>query len=579
MKPSEERLFETNYEGLEQAVLPSSNAYDFLYERTKDYMNNDALSFDSKKIKYYELHERIDEYTRAFLKRGIKKGTKVAVCLVNNPESVYTIYALKKIGACVIGISPLNNEYKTKRDLEMTKPEFFIGADMLYKNAKSSIKDLEITPILYSPIESIQDKKMKLGYNAIQLVKGNKKFGQNSLKHIIKDGYQEEIDYSNPFDPKEVTDIMFTGGSSGFHKGVCLNDNGLNCVVYSLDWVLKLEPGQIHLGNIPFGHMAFGRLCMHYVLCNGMEYALTLDALPNKFYDEIVRTKANGAMGGPVHWRSLIEQPVKKGSLSFLTQAISGGEMLKSSDKEAVDEALRFCGSNALLGDGLGLTETWAPTHINYGGINTVGTIGWPIPFVNAKVIDPKTNEELDRNERGLLYVSSPGLMLGYLDNPKENEKVLVTDDKGITWYNTGDMVKRLDTDEFKFSGRMKRNFVCGVDNIYPEEIEDMILKLEEVRDIVVTKIPDEKLQFVPIYHISLSNPNCDTKKLEDKINTLILSTLGESAMASVFKFTNEPLPRTDNGKLNATLLEEQDKKEYEESSKKSMTRILKDNK
>ena len=79
----------------------------------------------------------------------------------------------------------------------------------------------------------------------------------------------------------------------------------VDSLVKALDYVLILEPGMVHLGNIPFGHMCFGRLVLHYCLCKNLEYALTLKAMPKDFYSELVRTHANGAMGRPVHWEIL----------------------------------------------------------------------------------------------------------------------------------------------------------------------------------------------------------------------------------------------------------------------------------
>lgn len=573
MKPSEEKKFMNAYEEEARNIkFPRMKGYDFLLERNKNYMNYTALSFGKQKITYEQMHTKIDEYKKAFEKRGFKKGDIIGVCLTNNPESIYTLYALDRIGCVVVGLSPLNNEYKMRRDLEMLKPSRVITANVLYDTMKTSIDDLNISPILYNPVESMNNPFVTFLVNFKMKKKGNYVGKENTLKQILKEGknYTSKTPDSD-FGYEDITDIMFTGGSSGYHKAVALNDNRLNCVVRGLDYVLKLEPGQIHLGQIPFGHMAFGRLVMHYALCNNLEYALTLKALPNDFYSEIKRTKSNGVMGGPVHYKDSTE--IEPGSLASVTQALSGGEQFKPDDYAMATEKLRKGGSNAIIGDGLGLTEAWAPVMVNYGGVNTIGTLGYPIPGVNAKVIDSTTGLEVDRNKVGELLVSSEGLMLGYLNNEEENKKVFSYDKDGITWYNTGDLVKRLDNDEFKYIGRKKRNFVCGVENIYPEQIEDLILPFEEVREIVVTKRPDSQLQFIPVYNISLSSEFVDIPVLEQKINALIESTLGEFAMARAFNYTEKPLKRTDNGKLDATNIEKED---IENSKKETLTRTRK---
>ena len=152
--------------------------------------------------------------------------------------------------------------------------------------------------------------------------------------------------------------------------------------------------------------------------------------------------------------------------------------------------------------------------------------------------------------------------MKGYYQNPKENEKVFSYDENGIRWFNQGDIMRNTgkNFEEEIFAGRKKRNFVCNVSNIYPEEIESLLpLELEEIREVIVTKVPDSERQYLPSYHVSLKNKNCNVKELKKKINLLIRKTLGDDALPGYISFTDEPLPRTDNGKLNATILEKND--------------------
>ena len=382
---------------------------------------------------------------------------------------------------------------------------------------------------------------------------------------IVADG-KDYIDVEYPKHVKgTTTDIMFTGGSSGVHKGVDLDGGALNSVVKALDYVLILEPGMVHLGNIPFGHMCFGRLVLHYALCKNLEYALTLKALPKDFYSELVRTHANGAMGGPVHWEILAQDPsLKPWTLENLFQPLSGGEMFKPQKLKEANKALEYAGCITPIGNGLGLTEMWAPTHVCLGGKNTPGTIGYPIPFVNSKIADPKTFEDMPLETPGVLLVNGPGMMLRYHENEAETNAVFVYDENGVKWYNTKDVAVKHENGEYEFVGRIKRNFVSGVDNIYPEQIEQILLQIPEIREVIVTSIPDDKEQFLPSYHVSLNNFNCDRKVLEGKIFTLIEKTLGASALPGYIEYYEEALPRTDNGKLDPKVMEAKDKEKQE---------------
>lgn len=548
--------------------------YNYMLEQNKDYMDLTALSFGDRKITYEEMHDRIEKYVRLLYSKGVRQGDVIGICAYNTPESVYLLYALDIIGAIVVGYSPFDSKEKTKLDIEMTKPKMVISVDMCYKNFKDWEKALNFSTILYSPVDSLDDMKIKVGYKLLQLKNGNFKLSKDSnLKSLLKKNYSD-VDYVKaPFEQDGLRDILFTGGSTGIHKGVELSDNGLNSVVEGMNSIFPAEPGMIHLGNIPFGHMAYGRSILHYALCNNMEYALTIKAMPSDFYDEIVRTHATAAVGGPPHWVSLIEQngdkfvpssKLKPGSLSELHYATSGGEAKKATTENAINEALKYCGSDAKLGDGLGATETWASMMINNGKIHHRGTVGEPISTLDVKLVDPDTGKEVKDGEKGLLYVSGSSVMLGYHNNPEETAKVISYDENGKRWINIGDFLMKTPDGEYKYVGRQKRNFVSGCDNIYPEELESLLLTIPEIREVVVTPISDEMVQYIPRYHISLYDTNIDYKELEEKINTLVMSKLNENWLPGSIAYYDKPLERMQNSKVNISYYKELDQKALE---------------
>lgn len=534
--------------------------YEYLLEKNKNYMNYTAFTFGKRKITFEEFHQRTNEFAQALYKKGIRKGDKVAVILENTPESAYLVYALSIIGAVDFGFSIFNNPYKMKRDFEFAKPKVVISTDIVQQLIKNPCDALNISPILYSPRESHLEVD-----------------DEHNLDKIVSDFQNSGIVYDQ-YDPNVTSDVLFTGGSSGTHKGVELNGGGINSVIESCKDVFHLEPGQIHLGNIPFGHMIFGRFVLHYALANNLEYALTLNGLPNDFLAEIIAKKANGAIGGPPHWNNLQNNPLlKPGCISFLEQGATGGEAYKSGDERKNRECLRYGGSYVDVINMLGLTEMTGLTHACVPGKNTLGTIGDPISNVRDMIASPSLVEkaqegisvhfeELPKGETGVLLTDGAGKLLGYYQNPEETRKVLLRDTDGTVWYNTGDLAYRTGNTlkEAKFNGRLKRNFVCGCENIYPEQIEELVSELAEVREVIVTEVPDEKYQFLPFYHIRLLSEQCDPKEVQNKIEVLIESTLGPSALPGYIDFTTEPLSLTDNGKGAWSELKKNDIVQYE---------------
>ena len=544
-------------------VNPNMSKYNYMLENSKNNMNNIALTFGDRKITYEEMFESINKYAKMLYAKGVRKGDLIGICSLNTPEAVYLIYALDMLGAVTIGYSPFDTKERIKADVELTLPKMIITTDYSYGNFKDLEKSLNISTVLYSPIQSSKNWKIKLGYNLMQIKNGNYTLVKDKrLSHLLKLNYDDLTLPNTPYIDGELSDIMFTGGSSGVHKGVELNNVGLNTSIEGMRMLCpdKYYDEKTYLGQIPFGHMAFGKSILHIALTNNMTFALTLKALPKDFYDELVRTQAHVASGGPPHWTSLIEKEngvyvpkrtLKPNSLSNLQVTFSGGEAKKEITEKAINDALSYCGSKAKLGDGLGATETWGPCILNFANHFREGMLGVVVPTLKIKLINPETKEEVKEGERGVLHLSGPSIMMGYHNNPKETDRVISYDINGERWLNLGDYLKEEDDNFYRYVGRQKRNFVCGCDNIYPEQIEELLTTLPEIREAVVTPISDDILQFIPSYHISLYSDDIDYEKFECKLRELIISQIGKSALPHKISYTSEPLVRMTNSKID----------------------------
>lgn len=314
------------------------------------------------------------------------------------------------------------------------------------------------------------------------------------------------------------------------------------------------------------------------------------------FKDEFYSIKPNGLFAGPIQWEHFINDVFmeidpnfkkidftlsnnenyidylkqlkillekadkKKLSLEFLKMAVSGGEQLKLFTELVMNMMLEELGAPDNLWNGLGMTEMWAPVAVKKGKKSSDHVVGTIIPFNNQMVVDPMTYEELNIGEVGLLCVTGPGMMIGYHNNEEENKKVFI-EKNNQKWLVTGDIVKLNAKGEIEYIDRLKRCFVCGVENVYPQQIEDKLSEIPEIEEAIVTKLEDNELQYVPKYHIYLRDNNCDIAALKKKIDNLIKHTLGDSNVARYYEFYDKPLPRTASGKLDFKPLQEKDKK------------------
>lgn len=598
-----------NSENIKLASLPATTELGFLEERNKNYMGNTALTFVNKEITYEEFHTRVDEYARALYKRGVREGDLIALAIANTPEGIYVSYALQKLGAIVVSISPLENKYNFMQDLQIIKPKMFIGINDSYNNFKYASRGSNIDVILLSPLTSLDEPVLKILYSMKNFLTGNFVVSlDKKLSHVIQNGK----DFPNPvyaaYKENTVNEIVFTGGSSGLHKGVQLNGNGLNSVVQSLDYVTDIRPGEIFMGNLP-QFIAFGKVALHFALANNANVHLTLNAMPKDFKDELYKIKPQGVFAGPIQWEYFIndifnevcsemggidfslltskdeleylkslEEILKNANredlvMSWLKMGVSGGEQLRQFTEKVCNLVFRYLGVNDDLWNGLGMTELWAPTAVKQGRLHTFGTVGKIIPYNSYKIVNPETFEDVPKGEIGLLLVTGPGMMLGYYNNPTENEKAFRTID-GQKYYISGDIVRENEHGELEYVDRLKRSFVCGIENIYPQRVENILSTLPEIEEAIVTKIPCNELQYVPKYHISLVSENVDIETLKQKIYKLILNTLGENYLPRYYNFYYEKLPRTQNGKLDPKPLQSKDDKLFIGNQVKKLQRI-----
>ena len=187
------------------------NKYAFLYERNKEYMDLTALSFGDKKITYEQLHDNIQKYVKMLYAKGVREWDVIGVIALNTPESVYLLYALDVIGAITVGLSPIDKKENLKRDIQEIKPKMVISVDMCYDNFKDSEKALNFSTILYSPLESVDNLKLKFGYNAMQFFKSNYKLSKDSnLSRLLKKNYDGVVPEKSVYTPGKLTDILFT---------------------------------------------------------------------------------------------------------------------------------------------------------------------------------------------------------------------------------------------------------------------------------------------------------------------------------------------------------------------------------
>ena len=546
-------------------IKPTGNLYNYLYECNKNNMNNIAISVPSLKIinnneldsiTYEELFENIDKCVSVFKNIGIEKGDIVPLVMLNIPEASYCLYALNKIGAISCFIDPRMNEFCLKRDIDSVDSKVLLSITYACKKIKNiTFKNNLIKVLMLSTMASSSNTLLKKVLGFQEKITGNSIPKRYMNFSELLDNEEKVLQPNDGLDETSAS-IVFTGGTTGTHKGVVLSNKALNTTVFEHNYLIdNISKGEKFLDILP-PFIAYGLTSLHLSLCLGLETILDPVPIPNLFAKKIEKYKPSVAFGGPIHWEHFAMMTKAK-DLNFLKYPVSGGEKLPESTAKKINEILSLKNANEIL-DGYGATETCGVFSIKMPK-NTPNTVGYPLRYNDVCIVDSDTIDEKDYNQSGEILISGPSIMERYYQKEEENDKVFITDKYGRKWFRTGDMGMINEKGELIITGRLKRIFVCGVTKVYPPKLEEIIMEIEGIKKCVVTGVNDEKLRTVPKVHlIKEEHGSYSNQEIETIINEQIKERVGEEAVPKYYSFDNDFL-YTPSGKVDFTAMTKND--------------------
>ncbi len=550
--------------------LPQNTMYGYLYEQNKMYLSDTAIVFDAvncrETITFREFFDNIERVAGNLAELGITENDKVALCFANIPESVYTIYALNKLGAVSCLIDPRMTPKALERDLLELDVKLFIGIYECYKSFKKANKKVGLRNYIFVPtLNALSKKNAKTIYKLSKIVDRSVPLDKN--KNWESFYRKNNRKYSIPmYQQNKLAIISYTGGTTGVHKGVELSNDALNALVHSHKCIMKdvVTRGDIFMDILP-QFMIYGIFSLHLSLCLGLKTYLLIDSSPKNFADNLIRINPTMVFGGPVHWETLIgNEKIRPNSLSNMKAPVSGGEKLPLKKEKLLDDILIYAGSQETMCNGYGASELGGSVTLKHGKRSKTGTVGRLHIFDNAKIVSTETGAELSYNEIGELYITTPSLMMGYYNCKEEEEKVIKVDESGVRWFATGDLARIDENGDIELTGRRKRLFVCGLNNVYPPAMEELINALPNIKKCVVVNVPDKELREVPKVHIVLEH---DDKKSQteavSQIKKSVEENIGKEVLPRYFEF-HEELPYTANGKIDFETVRKKDVEEME---------------
>ncbi len=538
--------------------LPEVPLCQFLTDSYNASPNKVAIHFMGKDLTFKEVYESAVKFANYLRSLGVEKGDRVAILLPNCPQAVIAYFGTMYVGGVVVQTNPLYTERELQYQMADSGAKVILSMDILYPRVTKIMKETKLENVIVTGIKDYLPFPKNLVYPFIQ----KKQYGfsvkveHSGFNHlfteIMKTGSLEPIEIENFDFENDLALLQYTGGTTGFPKGVMLTHKNLVAnTKMSHAWLYKTKDGEeIVLGMLPFFHV-YG---MTTVLILSIMTRNKMVLIPKFDVDLALKTidkqKPTLFPGAPTMYIGLLNHPdIQKYDLSSIKACLSGSAPLPVEIQEKFESL-----TGGKLVEGYGLTETSPVTHANFIWANRIsGSIGVPWPDTESVILRSGENEMLPPGEIGEIAVKGPQVMKGYWNRPEETA---ATFNDG--WFLTGDLGYMDENGYFYVVDRKKDMIIAGGFNIYPREVEEVLYEHEAIQECVVAGVPDPYRGETVKAYIVLKEGKEVTEK---ELNEFCRQNLAAYKVPRFYEFRAE-LPKTAVGKiLRRTLIEEEKEK------------------
>ncbi|MEM9406652.1 MAG: AMP-binding protein [Acidobacteriota bacterium] len=422
----------------------------------------EGLPAEGRTWTYTELLADAERCARVLLDH-FEPGDKVAVWAHNLPEWMILEYGAGLAGVTLVTLNP---------SLQPAEGEYVLG--------HSGAAGVFVVPNVRG--NTIEEHARTIQANLPEL---RHILRLDQLGELMDAAGENELPHVAGSDPAQM---QYTSGTTGFPKGVLLSHQSI--VNNASLWAHRVGMGEREtwVGPMPLFHTGG---CVLGVL-GGLDRSATLVLMPEfdpgLFLHLIEREQAAFASGVPTMLIAAMEHPdFATRDLSSWTTVVSGGSQVPEALVRRIEEALGV--DFTII---YGQTEC-SPTLTNTNPDDTPAdkglTVGPPIAHTEVKIVDPATLETVPVGEQGELWARGYCTMIEYYKNPEATAETLREDG----WLRTGDLATMDERGYCKIVGRLKDMIIRGGENLFPVEIEEVLMRHDAVGEVAVVGLPDEK--------------------------------------------------------------------------------------
>jgi acyl-CoA synthetase (AMP-forming)/AMP-acid ligase II len=422
-----------------------------------------AIIFEDRSWSYREFNSRVNRLAGAISQMGLVKGDKMAVLARNCPEYLEAYHALAKLGVWMV---PIN--------FRLLVPE--ISYRLLHSQSSGLILGPEY---LEAHAQLDQAARGALGERVLVLGDDPPPAGMRSYEQAIANS--EDVEPEADVNAEDTLFIGYTGGTTGRSKGALISNRAIvagylyKALEYGHDeHDLTLNPG-------PFWHTAPRNCCLAFYF--GGATVVMRDFSPHEYLKLVEKHRVTSSFLVPTMLSAILDLPdLQDYDLSSLRVITVGGAPMSIPLKRAVIEHF-----GDIIYEHYAATETLILTTINARDMPVrMASVGRPSWDVYLKIVDNK-GREAPAGQVGEILIKGPSLFNGYFNDPEKTREAMVDG-----WLTLGDM-GRFDDEGFLYVvDRKKDMIISGGENIYPREIEEVLMSHPRVAEAAVIGVPDD---------------------------------------------------------------------------------------
>lgn len=463
------------------------------FKAAEKYPHRTALVFLGTSFSFRQLRQMVERFAAALSSLGVGHQDRVMLYLTNSPQWVIANFAIQRIGAVTVPVSPIYTAYELEYMVEDAGVQTIIGQDTNFGYIHEVMQSTNIKHVIVTALtELLPTWKVILGHMLDKIPRGKIAKGENihSFGELLKNAPPSPPQVK--IDPwTDLCHIMYTGGTTGFPKGV--PSNHMTEVSYIRDLVEDILTPHIREGkdSVLMVNPLYHIMAKGFMIGTGLNLGNTTVLMPVPNVDamlrEIERHKIRWMLGVPALYRMILENDrVDQYRLSSLRYCFCGGDVLPGEV---------FKRWKALTGSPI--YQVYGSTEVGHVAYSSLATepqptvTGKPLKSYRCLLIDWATLEPVSPGETGELLVTSDANIKCYWNKPAETEKSFVKIGSDI-YYRTGDFMTFTENDELRFMERTADVIKYKGYRIAASEVEAALLDNPVVVGACVVGIPDD---------------------------------------------------------------------------------------